>query len=235
MGFLRKTLIISTGGLAPVKGRSYRERTARATEKQVRLQEQILRADQQTVAAVPESATGWPVPTKTEYETFPRCSVARLQAAATQTVTEMGYSLAGGSPGVVLFRTGWSMSSFGQAMTARIIPDADGTKVEIGGKPKNGQPYDWGESLRIARKVIEKLYAVVNTTPEPAQEKAEGSSDAIAASVPIRPDTGPTASTGAAPGSTAGEIERLAQLHTQGALTDEEFAAAKAKILGMAS
>ena len=30
----------------------------------------------------------------------------------------------------------------------------------------------------------------------------------------------------------ADEIEHLAQLHTSGALTDEEFAAAKAKILG---
>jgi hypothetical protein len=30
----------------------------------------------------------------------------------------------------------------------------------------------------------------------------------------------------------ADEIEHLAQLHTSGALSDEEFAAAKAKILG---
>ena len=30
----------------------------------------------------------------------------------------------------------------------------------------------------------------------------------------------------------ADEIEHLAQLHTSGALTDEEFAAAKAKVLG---
>ena len=43
MGFLRKLTIISTGGLAPIKTESYKERTAKATEKQVRLQEQATR------------------------------------------------------------------------------------------------------------------------------------------------------------------------------------------------
>jgi hypothetical protein len=35
-----------------------------------------------------------------------------------------------------------------------------------------------------------------------------------------------------APPSDADELQQLAQLHASGALTDEEFAAAKAKILG---
>ncbi|MGZ6544650.1 MAG: SHOCT domain-containing protein [Actinomycetota bacterium] len=35
-----------------------------------------------------------------------------------------------------------------------------------------------------------------------------------------------------APPDPADQIEHLAQLHTSGALTDEEFAAAKAKALG---
>ena len=34
------------------------------------------------------------------------------------------------------------------------------------------------------------------------------------------------------PADPADEIEHLAQLHTSGTLTDEEFVAAKAKILG---
>jgi hypothetical protein len=34
------------------------------------------------------------------------------------------------------------------------------------------------------------------------------------------------------PADPADEIEHLAQLHTSGALTDEEFASAKAKVLG---
>jgi hypothetical protein len=35
-----------------------------------------------------------------------------------------------------------------------------------------------------------------------------------------------------APASDADQLQELAQLHASGALTDEEFAAAKAKILG---
>jgi len=35
-----------------------------------------------------------------------------------------------------------------------------------------------------------------------------------------------------APADTADELEHLAQMHTSGILTDEEFAAAKAKVLG---
>jgi len=34
------------------------------------------------------------------------------------------------------------------------------------------------------------------------------------------------------PADPADELEHLAQLHTSGALTDEEFASAKAKVLG---
>ena len=34
------------------------------------------------------------------------------------------------------------------------------------------------------------------------------------------------------PASSADEIEHLAQLHASGALTDDEFASAKAKVLG---
>ncbi len=44
MGLLRKTLLIGTAGLAPVKANSKKERTAKAAEKQVRLQQQALRA-----------------------------------------------------------------------------------------------------------------------------------------------------------------------------------------------
>jgi Short C-terminal domain len=42
----------------------------------------------------------------------------------------------------------------------------------------------------------------------------------------------PAQGTGTAPGSAADQLGQLAELHQQGALTDEEFAAAKAKVLG---
>lgn len=51
--------------------------------------------------------------------------------------------------------------------------------------------------------------------PEPAQDQAQA-----------QPQYAPP------PADPADEIEHLAQLHDSGALTDEEFAAAKAKILG---
>lgn len=51
MGFLRKTLLISTGGLAPVKANSKKERTAKAAEKQVRLQRQMLKQQQAALNA----------------------------------------------------------------------------------------------------------------------------------------------------------------------------------------
>jgi membrane protease subunit (stomatin/prohibitin family) len=37
----------------------------------------------------------------------------------------------------------------------------------------------------------------------------------------------------AAPADSTAELERLAKLHESGALTDEEFAAAKSKLLGL--
>jgi membrane protease subunit (stomatin/prohibitin family) len=42
----------------------------------------------------------------------------------------------------------------------------------------------------------------------------------------------PAQDAGTAPASAADQLSRLAELHQQGALTDDEFAAAKAKILG---
>ena len=53
----------------------------------------------------------------------------------------------------------------------------------------------------------------------PAEEQAPAQEQAPAAYAPP-------------PADPADEIEHLAQLHTSGALTDEEFASAKAKILG---
>ena len=53
----------------------------------------------------------------------------------------------------------------------------------------------------------------------PAEEQAPAEDQEQAASAPP-------------PADPADELEHLAQLHSSGALTDEEFAAAKAKILG---
>jgi hypothetical protein len=45
MGFLRKTVKLSTMGLAPIHSNSKKERAAKAAEKQVRIQRKMLRAE----------------------------------------------------------------------------------------------------------------------------------------------------------------------------------------------
>jgi hypothetical protein len=57
----------------------------------------------------------------------------------------------------------------------------------------------------------QQAYDATQAPPAPAPAPA-----------PAAPSADPTA-----------ELERLAQLHTQGVLSDEEFAAAKAKVLGI--
>ncbi len=60
------------------------------------------------------------------------------------------------------------------------------------------------------------------------KRKAEG--QAAQGAEPAAPE--PAAPAPAAGGDSTAELERLAQLHQSGALSDEEFAAAKAKVLG---
>ena len=61
----------------------------------------------------------------------------------------------------------------------------------------------------------------------------EQASDAYAATQAPAPAPAPVAPVAAAPPDTTGELERLAKLHESGALTDEEFGAAKAHLLGV--
>lgn len=62
---------------------------------------------------------------------------------------------------------------------------------------------------------------------------AENEAAEDAAPAPAPPAPAPAPATAASSDSAAAELERLAQLHQSGALTDEEFAAAKAKVLGV--
>jgi len=54
MGLFRWATVIGTGGLAPIRTKSAKQRTAAAAEKQVRLQKQMLK---QQTAAVPTGMT----------------------------------------------------------------------------------------------------------------------------------------------------------------------------------
>lgn len=58
MGFMRKALFVSTGGLSgvAVKANSKKERAAKAAEKQVKLQRQMLKTQQAQAAAAAQAA-----------------------------------------------------------------------------------------------------------------------------------------------------------------------------------
>jgi len=53
------------------------------------------------------------------------------------------------------------------------------------------------------------------------------------AQAPQAAPAAPASAPAAAPADSTAELERLAKLHESGALNDEEFAAAKAKLLGL--
>jgi uncharacterized membrane protein YdbT with pleckstrin-like domain len=63
------------------------------------------------------------------------------------------------------------------------------------------------------------------------QRTVRGTSHAVEPGAPARPD-GPASGPGPASPSVTGELERLADLRARGVLTEEEFQAQKARILG---
>jgi hypothetical protein len=65
------------------------------------------------------------------------------------------------------------------------------------------------------------------------QEYAQQAQYAAPPSYAPPPAAAPAPAPGAGSDALTAELERLAQLRTQGVLTDEEFAAAKAKLLGL--
>jgi hypothetical protein len=67
----------------------------------------------------------------------------------------------------------------------------------------------------------DRKYAEAQQAPADYQEPAQ-----------VAPPPAEPAQYAPPPSDPADEIEHLAQLHTSGAITDDEFAAAKAKVLG---
>ncbi|HEU5307947.1 MAG TPA: SHOCT domain-containing protein [Acidimicrobiia bacterium] len=65
------------------------------------------------------------------------------------------------------------------------------------------------------------------------QAEVNDQAQAAYAATQAPPPAPAAAAAPAAAGDTTAELERLASLHQSGALTDDEFAAAKAKLLGI--
>ena len=83
-----------------------------------------------------------------------------------------------------------------------------------------------GFRRRTRRRALIAGAAVAHHRDKQMYEQEQGYEEAPADTPEAEPQYAPP------PPDTADQIEHLAQLHASGALTDEEFAAAKAKALG---
>jgi large subunit ribosomal protein L7/L12 len=85
-----------------------------------------------------------------------------------------------------------------------------------------------GLSLARARRIVETR-EVIECENEEEAAGLRAALEGVGAVIELRENTDEPAD--ARPSSAAAELEQLAKLHAQGDLTDEEFAAAKAKVL----
>jgi Short C-terminal domain len=159
MGLLRWAAIIGTGGLAPVKGTSPRERTAKAAEKQVRLQEQMAHP------SVGQRADSHPTPAVIAAATAAQARLTALAEGATEEV-------------------------------------AQAAAVQAAERVYAGEL----DAVQGARLV--EMLPQINASTARIRAARNGSAE-----------------------NTTSEVAKLADLHERGALTDNEFAAAKAKFL----
>ncbi|QIK72204.1 SHOCT domain-containing protein [Propioniciclava coleopterorum] len=85
-----------------------------------------------------------------------------------------------------------------------------------------------GTATRVSGNVAAKQQAQAQQAALADQARVQQAAAAqVAAAQPAAPVPAPQG------GDTLGDLERLAALHQQGALTDGEFAAAKARLLGL--
>jgi large subunit ribosomal protein L7/L12 len=183
MGFMRKALFVSTGGLSgvAVRANSKKERTAKAVEKQARLQAETHKAEQKRATVL---------------------AVAAPSAAAT------------GASNLILAAVDPSK----KIATIKAVRLATGL------------------GLREAKVIVDRPPSVVRLRGLAQAQMLKAQLEAVGATVEHQPTSDP-ASNGTAPTELAAssvpvELERLAELHHNGSLSDAEFAAAKSKVLG---
>jgi hypothetical protein len=140
-------------------------------------------------------------------------SADKLFALTVRAIADLGYRVSHSDAGgrTVSFEKPASWKKmYSQSMSASVTQNGDAAELVIGGGQAAQALVAVGEKERIARRIYEKVLELApKTSDAPYQETAA---------------TDRTA-------STADELERLARLHGDGSLTDDEFAAAKAKLL----
>ncbi len=147
-------------------------------------------------------------------------TTARVFAASIRAIGQLGHTVLNSdqAAGTITYNTGFSARSWsGQDMTITILDEgADTVRVIAGGtRAQRGSPlggggqlFDWGERAAVAERFFIALDEAL------AQTRAEAPAPEPAAT------------------SATDELERLAALHASGALNDEEFSQAKARVLG---
>jgi hypothetical protein len=158
----------------------------------------------------------WAKAVEQTYQVSPQC----LYDASLKAIAERGWSVRNTDRAslVVSFNTGLSWRSWsGQDITVSIFGgQASAKAVLTGGLAKKGtvftggQMVGWGEKKKVIQRFLQALGEVLPNTPEPQPNAPVSTSDS----------------------DPAAELEKLAELHDQGVLSDDEFAAAKARTLG---
>jgi uncharacterized membrane protein YebE (DUF533 family) len=123
---------------------------------------------------------------------------------------------------------------------SRRVPERTSLLVDIQVIAADTEGDDMGLLMRRRRPVMRvagaaALGPVAYQSGKRHEQQAEVNDQAQAAYAATQaPPPAPAAAPApAATGDTTAELERLASLHQSGALTDDEFAAAKAKLLGI--
>lgn len=216
MGLLRWAAIIGTGGLAPVKGTAPRERTAKAAEKQVRLQKEMLSGGQSR--AVRRRKVAARSPSGPQYDvTCPKCSTAQSAPAGQHFCPMCGFPIEVTAPSA----RGQDVSETPAVRAAAAAAQARAEALAAGATEAEGEA--------VAKQAAQDCYASTDT--KWAWRSTEGLAQDIARSnATIARIRAERAHSELAEGVST-ELARLAELHSQGALTDDEFAAAKARIL----
>jgi large subunit ribosomal protein L7/L12 len=185
MGLLRKTILISTGGLAPVKANSKKERTAKAAEKQLKVQKQMLNEQRR---ANPVPAPARPA----------RASVAPA-TAPTQAV---------------------------------ILVSAGDTKIEVIKVIRNTLGIGLKEAKALADRPPSRL-PIAGDRLVALRDALVGAGATVKIEAPAHESHAPgrRADGSGSPASITDDLHRVAELRDQGLLTDDEFTAAKSRIL----
>jgi hypothetical protein len=140
---------------------------------------------------------------------YPGCSAARLFEATVRTVGELGFVLTerDDANGVLSFGPMGPTASWPvEQMTAAVHQQGDAARIIVGGQRTRGyrlEMANWHQAKALGLMFLDHLAPVLNSTPEPAAP---------------------------APRSTAEQVKALTELRDQGVLTEEEFAAERARL-----